>query len=72
MSKLSGLSKKEICELRIKCLEMFVPIASKTGIEDGIVFLSAEKAWVFVTALLEETPSEQPVKAPTKSTSTAR
>lgn len=64
MSKLSGLSKKEICELRIKCLEMFVPIASKTGIEEGIVFLSAEKAWVFVTAPLDSISEEQPTKAP--------
>lgn len=43
-----NLSKKEICDLRLKCLEMFVVTASKHNIEQDIVFEKAKKAWEYM------------------------
>lgn len=62
MAKIEGLTPKDIVELRLKCLEPFVITGSKTGIEQGIVFESAKKAWNFVIEPLSETPKDKPAK----------
>ena len=43
-----GLTNKEIAELRIKCLEPYVIIASKANIEQDTVIDKAEIAWNYV------------------------
>lgn len=52
---MNNLTQKEICELRIKCLEPFVSVASKHGIEQDIIFSKAEKAWEFAIKPLGNT-----------------
>ena len=47
-----GLTRKDICDLRLKCLEMFVTVGAKTNIEQDVVFEKAKKAFDFVA----ETP----------------
>lgn len=42
-----GLTPKEFFDIRLKCLEMFVTIGSKTGIEQDVVFNKAAKAFDF-------------------------
>lgn len=49
-----GLTAKEIVELRIKCLEPFVAIASKHQIEQDVVLKRAEQAWAYATAPLTQ------------------
>lgn len=44
-----GLTNKEIIELRLKCLEPFVIIASKANIEQDVVIRKAELAWEYAT-----------------------
>lgn len=51
---LEGLTPKEIIELRIKCLEPYVAIASKTQIEQDVVLVRAEKAWIYAIAPLTQ------------------
>lgn len=71
---LFGLTPKEFIELRLKCLETYVSISSKHGIEKDEVLIHAEKAWnEFVVRplaeLLEETPhiiGPQPIKPEAK------
>ena len=42
------LKEKEILELRLKCLEIFVTVSSRHGLEKGEVFGLAEQAWTFI------------------------
>jgi hypothetical protein len=42
-----GLTNKEVIELRLKCLEPFVAVASKTGIEQSVVIRKADEAWEY-------------------------
>ena len=44
---MDGLTPKEIIQLRLKCLEPFVTVASKAGIEQSVVIKKAEEAWEF-------------------------
>ena len=60
MPKDSSLTNKEILDLRLKCLEVYVNIASKHNIEDDIVFKKAEKAWEFIN----KTSVDKEVKIP--------
>ena len=53
-----GLTPKEIIQLRTKTLEPFIAVASKTGIEQDVVFKKAEKAWEFAIKPLKETEPE--------------
>lgn len=56
-----GLTNKEFIELRLKCLETYVSISSKHGIEKNEVLIHAEKAWnEFVVRPLAELPVETP------------
>lgn len=49
-----GLTPKETIELRLKCLEPFVTIASKHNIEQDTILLKAEKAWEYATQPLKD------------------
>ena len=60
-----GLSPKEIIELRIKCLEPYVAIASKHGIERDEVIQKAEVAWTYAIKPLTEDALGITDKAPT-------
>jgi hypothetical protein len=60
----AGLTNKEICELRIKCLEPFIKTASILGLREGEVFELAEKAWKFAIETLGEAPKDNSVKSP--------
>lgn len=57
-----GLTSKETIELRLKCLEPFVTIASKLNIEQDLVLSKAELAWEYATkgipAIVIETPEK--------------
>ena len=55
---LPNLKDKEILELRLKCLEIFVTVSSKHGIEKEEVFLLAEKAWQFISKPIRENQGE--------------
>ena len=58
---LFGLTPKEFIELRLKCLETYVSISSKHGIEKDEVLIHAEKAWnSFVVWPLVELANEIP------------
>ena len=48
------LTPKEIIQLRLKCLEPFVTVASKAGIEQSVVIKKAEEAWEFATKPITE------------------
>lgn len=56
----SNLKEKEIFELRLKCLEIFVTVASKHSIEKKEVFDLAEEAWKFANKPLQENPKGTP------------
>lgn len=45
MGNTFGLTNERFIELRLKCLEPFITIASKTQIEQDIVVKRAEFAW---------------------------
>lgn len=55
-----NLTNKEIIELRLKCLEMFVTIASKANIEQDVVFAKARTAWGFAIEGLKADAAETP------------
>jgi len=60
MTNLYGLTPKEYIELRLKCLEPFITIASKTQIEQDVTIRRAEIAWTeFVVKPLEEAAAER-------------
>lgn len=62
---LFGLTPKEFIELRLKCLETYVSISSKHGIEKNEVLTHADKAWnEFVVRPLAEAVQETPRKDP--------
>ena len=46
------MTDKEIIQLRLKCLEPFVVVASKAGIEQDTVIKKAEVAWEYATKTL--------------------
>lgn len=48
------MEDEKIIELRLKCLEPFVKIAAKTGIEQGVVFKQANAAWNYAIAPLAD------------------
>lgn len=62
---MKGLTIKEIIELRLKCLEMFVTIGSKTQIEQDVVFKKAEIAWDYAVKPLANCQVEKTAKAST-------
>lgn len=62
MLDLSGISNKEIVQLRLKCLEPFVHVASKANIEQATVIKIAEKAWEFATKGIDLKDPETTVK----------
>ena len=55
------LSDKEIVELRIKCLEPYVAVASKHGIEQDTVIKKAEVAWNYAIEPLLKNSEKPPV-----------
>ena len=52
------MTDKEIIQLRLKCLEPYVTVASKAGIEQDTVLRKAEKAWEFAIKPLEDAKKE--------------
>lgn len=52
------LTTKEFIELRLKCLEIYVNISSKSGIEKSDVLKYAQEGWndFVVKPLAEQTP----------------
>ena len=58
------LTKKETIELRLKCLEPYIKIASVQNIEQDTIIKKAEVAWEFaiktITGEKSETTDEQP------------
>lgn len=60
-----GLTNKETIELRLKCLEPYIRIASVQNIEQDTVIRKAEVAWEFAIKIIKEkqgkeTTDEQP------------
>lgn len=53
-----NLTDKEVVELRIKCLEPFVTVASKHGIEQDLVIQKAERAWEYAIEPLMQRKAE--------------
>ena len=47
-------------EIRLKCLDIFASIGSKTGLEKGYVFELAERGYKFVKGIPENTVSPTP------------
>lgn len=64
-----NLTDKEFIELRLKCLEPFITIASKHSIEHNLVIDRAEEAWKYAIQPLMNKSSETTDK---KSTSTKK
>lgn len=64
-----NLTDKEIIELRIKCLEPYISVASKHGLESNLVIEKAEIAWKYAIEPLMNKSSETIDK---KSTSTKK
>lgn len=46
------LTDKDIIELRMKCVEVFVAPCSKVGLENDEAFVKGAKLWDFATATL--------------------
>ncbi len=63
-----GLSPKEIIELRLKCLEPYVTVASKVNIEQDVIIKKAEIAWEYCIKPLISGAHEINAKASSKST----
>lgn len=61
------MTEMERVNTRLKCLEMFVTIASKAGIEQDIVFQKAEKAWEFATETITKGNTGEAVRPPNNS-----
>ena len=57
-----GLTAKEICELRLKCIEPILQTASKVGIEKLECISIAEKVWEFVIKPLGKKEEDKPGK----------
>ena len=55
-----NLTDKEIVELRIKCLEPFVAVASKHDMDKMLLVNYAEKAWEYATSTLTDEPKPRP------------
>ena len=49
-----NLTPKEEIELRLKCLEPFIKVASKANIEQDVILKKAEKAWEFAVKTIED------------------
>jgi len=62
------LSDKDYIILRLKCLEPFIQIASKHGIEHEIFLRSAESAWEFATKGIIKTGAKTTATQPKPST----
>lgn len=67
MPQISDLTTKEICDLRLKCLEIHVITASKHGIEKGQVFDLARQTWEYMTEAIEKAPKGNAAKRQTAS-----
>jgi hypothetical protein len=50
----AGLTAKEVCEIRLKCIEPVIQTASKAGLEKDACTEIAEKVWEFVVKPLNE------------------
>ena len=61
-----GLTTEQIIKLRLKCLEPFVVVASKAGIEQDTVIRKAEVAWEYATKGLGADKSKSPEKPLTR------
>lgn len=61
-----GIPNEKIIELRLRCLEPFVTVASKHGIEQDVVLKKAELAWEYAIKPLIESVQETPVKTTSK------
>lgn len=56
--RLEGLSKDQICALRLRCIEPYIAFAAKYGVEKEEVFKHAEKSWEFMLKALGEDKQE--------------
>ena len=52
--RLEGLSKAEICALRLRCVEPYISFASKNDVTKEIIFEKAEQSWDFMLKGLGE------------------
>lgn len=61
-----GIDDAKFIELRLKCLEPFITIASKHSIENDVVLMKAEKAWndFVVKPLVDEMAKTPPIPEP--------
>lgn len=51
---IDGLSNKDYVQLRLKCIEPYIMVASKANIEQDTVIKKAEVAWNFAAGKLKE------------------
>jgi hypothetical protein len=63
MSDIKDLTTLQICELRLKCVEVFVSTASRAGLEKETVFTLGEKLFEFITKPLTDSQKKDPAKA---------
>lgn len=61
-----GLTNEQIIKLRLKCLEPYVVVASKAGIEQDTVIRKAETAWEYATKILNEDKPKTTVRPLTR------
>lgn len=52
------MTKAEIADLRIRCVEVFISTCSKADIENDVIFAKGEKLWKTVLETLKKPPAE--------------
>lgn len=52
--RLQGLSKQDVCALRLRCIEPYISFASKNDVVKDVVFEKAEKSWEYMLKALGE------------------
>lgn len=57
---IDGLSPKDYVQLRLKCLEPYIMVASKANIEQDTIIKKAEVAWKFAAGKLTEQKEGKP------------
>jgi hypothetical protein len=67
MARLADMTANQICELRLKCVEAYITVASKMDITQEAVLVKGENLFAFCIKGLDQPSSENPaVKAPGK------
>jgi hypothetical protein len=68
MARLADMTANQICDLRLKCVEAFILVASKMDMAQDQVYVKGEKLYQFCIEALSKEPVDNPVstKAPSR------